>query len=69
KSFPNAQECFDRALKRLHETVDIDIVNPKNFGGYVNFFFNTNLTKDNRIHYVGENAGFQDALWGFGMRY
>ncbi len=69
KSFSNAHECFDRALKRLHETVDIDIANPKKFGGYINFFFNKSLTKDNRIHYVGENAGFQDALWGFGMRY
>ena len=69
KSFTNAQEFFERALKRLHETVDIDINNPKEFGGYVNFFFNKALTKDNRIYYVGENAGFQDALWGFGMRY
>ena len=69
KSFPNAQEYYDRAYKRLVETVDIDIINPKPFGGYVNFFFNKNLTKDNRIYYVGENAGFQDALWGFGMRY
>lgn len=69
KSFTNAQEFFERALKRLHETVDIDINNPKEFGGYVNFFFNKALTKDNRIYYIGENAGFQDALWGFGMRY
>tara|TARA_R110002096_G_scaffold433761_1_gene653269 strand:- start:443 stop:1597 length:1155 start_codon:yes stop_codon:yes gene_type:complete len=69
KSFPNAQEYYERAYKRLVETVDIDIVNPTSFGGYVNFFFNKNLTKDNRIYYVGENAGFQDALWGFGMRY
>lgn len=69
KSFSKGQECFKRALKRLHEIVDIDIANPEEFGGYVNFFFNKALTKDNRIYYVGENAGFQDALWGFGMRY
>ncbi|WP_445737246.1 NAD(P)/FAD-dependent oxidoreductase [Mariniflexile sp.] len=69
KSFPNAQEYYDRAYKRLIETVDIDIINPSSFGGYANFFFNKNLIKDNRIYYVGENAGFQDALWGFGMRY
>jgi len=69
KSFPNAQQYYERAYKRLVETVDIDIINPKSFGGYINFFFNKVLTKDDRIYYVGENAGFQDALWGFGMRY
>lgn len=69
KSFSKTQECFERALRRLHEVVNIDIINPKEFGGYVNFFFNKTLSKDNRIYYVGENAGFQDALWGFGMRY
>tara|TARA_R110000868_G_scaffold83058_5_gene234705 strand:+ start:4561 stop:5715 length:1155 start_codon:yes stop_codon:yes gene_type:complete len=69
KSFPDAQQYYERAYKRLLETVDIDIIDPKPFGGYANFFFNKTLTKDNRIYYVGENAGFQDALWGFGMRY
>jgi flavin-dependent dehydrogenase len=69
KSFSKTQEYFERALKRLHEVVDIDIINSKEFGGYINFFFSKTLTKDNRIYYVGENAGFQDALWGFGMRY
>lgn len=69
KSFPTAQECFERALKRLNVVMDIDINNPREFGGYVNFFFNNSLTKDNRVYYVGESAGFQDALWGFGMRY
>lgn len=69
KSFSRAQEFFEHALKRLHEVMDIDIIDPKEFGGYINFFFSKSLTKDNRIYYVGENGGFQDALWGFGMRY
>lgn len=69
KHFSQTKEYFERALNRLHEVVDIDIANPKEFGGYVNFFFNKSLTKDGRVYYVGESAGFQDALWGFGMRY
>lgn len=68
KAFSETKVYFERALKRLHEVVDIDITDPKEFGGYVNFFFNKSLIKDNRIYYVGESAGFQDALWGFGMR-
>jgi len=68
-SFSQAHDYFERALKRLNEVMDIDIVDPKEFGGYINFYFSKTLTKDNRIYYVGENAGFQDALWGFGMRY
>ncbi len=69
KDFKNERVYFERALKTLHTVLDIDIKDPKEFGGYVNFFNKPKLSKNKRFLYVGENAGFQDALWGFGIKY
>lgn len=60
---------FNNALETLRKVIDIDIIDPKEFVGFGNFFNKPILIKDNRILYVGENAGFQDALWGFGLKY
>ncbi|GMT45235.1 MAG: NAD(P)/FAD-dependent oxidoreductase [bacterium] len=69
KDFKNEKIYFKRALQVLNSSIDIDIVDAKEFSGFVNFFTKPILSKDNRIFYVGENAGFQDALWGFGIKY
>ena len=68
EDFKNERKYFEGALERMKKSVDIDIQEPKEFGGFVNFFFKP-VTKGNRFWYVGESAGFQDGLWGFGMRY
>lgn len=49
--------------------MSIDIKQPQEFGGFGNFFLNRPVSKDRCILYTGENAGFQDALWGFGLKY
>jgi len=67
--YKNEKTYFKRAIQILNSSVDIDIVDAKEFGGFVNFFNEPVMSKDNRILYVGENAGFQDALWGFGIKY
>lgn len=69
EDFRNERKYFERALQRIQEAVNIDISQPKEFGAIVNFFLMPSAVKDGRIFYVGENAGFQDALWGFGMKY
>ncbi|NIT61733.1 MAG: hypothetical protein GWN00_37700, partial [Aliifodinibius sp.] len=76
KDFQNEGNYFQRALERMQSVADIDIRDPKEFGGYINFFLPANPALDNpsmikhgQVLYVGENAGFQDALWGFGLRY
>ncbi|MFQ5798052.1 MAG: NAD(P)/FAD-dependent oxidoreductase [Candidatus Binatia bacterium] len=69
EDFQHERSYFVRALETMQRVVNIDIRQPREFGGYVNFFFRPSATKDGRILYVGENAGFQDALWGFGMRH
>jgi flavin-dependent dehydrogenase len=68
EDFKNERKYFESALERMKESVEIDIHEPREFGGFVNFFFKP-ATKGNRFWYVGESAGFQDGLWGFGMRY
>ena len=68
EDFRNESKYFHSGLERMKKLVEIDIHEPKEFGGFVNFFFKP-ATKGNRFLYVGESAGFQDGLWGFGMRY
>jgi flavin-dependent dehydrogenase len=69
EKFSEAFSFFDAALDRMQQHVDININDPESFGGYINFSLNQQLMKDHRIYYVGESAGFQDFLFGFGMRY
>lgn len=69
EKFSKSFHYFEKALEVMKKQVNIDIQDSKYFGGYVNFSLNQTLIKKNRIYYVGENAGFQDALFGFGMRY
>lgn len=69
EDFKNERLYFERALETLKSVIDVDINEPKEFGGFVNYFNEPKLSKDERILYVGENAGFQDALWGFGIKY
>ncbi len=68
EDFKNERNYFESALERMKGSVEIDIRDLNEFGGFVNFFFKP-ATKGDRFWYVGESAGFQDGLWGFGMRY
>ena len=38
EDFKNEKLYYDRALRVLNSVIDIDIVEPKEFGGFVNFF-------------------------------
>ncbi len=69
RNFRDERAYFQRALESLQKVLDIDINEPREFGGFVNFFVKPTAVKQGRALYVGENAGFQDALWGFGLRY
>ena len=67
--FHNVNHYFKRAVERLHRLVEIEITKPTEFGGYINFFLDRPKGNTRGIYYVGENNGFQDALWGFGLKY
>lgn len=68
EDFKNEKLYYERALRVLNSVINIDIIEPKEWGGFVNFF-NQPVTSKDKIIYVGENAGLQDALWGFGIKY
>ncbi len=67
--FAHAHTYFERALATIRSVVDFDMRSPRTFGGYVNFEIKPSWTRDNRMYFVGERAAFQDALWGFGLRF
>ncbi len=69
EDFPKTKDYFLRALEIMKRVVDIEINEPKEFGGYGNFVLNHNSRNKSDVLLVGEAAGFQDALWGFGLRY
>ncbi|QXD14315.1 NAD(P)-binding protein [Rhodocaloribacter litoris] len=67
--FEQATHYFDQTLQTILDVVDLDVKNPRPFGGYVNFRISPPWVRNHRMYLVGERAGFQDALWGFGLRY
>ncbi len=71
ENFDKGNECLQKSIERFKKIINFDMKNIKRFGGFVNFLLfsprKTN-TEKNRL-YVGECAGFQDYLWGFGMGY
>lgn len=66
--FHNELIYLKRTVGFFEKKTGVQIKNPKRFGGVGNFFSSARAHKGN-ILYVGESAGFQDALWGFGMRH
>jgi flavin-dependent dehydrogenase len=69
EDFQKTKDYFLRALEMMKRVVEIEIIEPKEFGGYGNFTLNHNSRNKRHVLLVGEAAGFQDALWGFGLRY
>lgn len=71
--------CFDKTAPmdiRLAQTLDavrrelgLDVRTPRHIQGIVNFSMAPPWVRNDRLYFVGGRAGFQDALWGFGLRY
>ncbi len=59
---------FKKTYEIMTELFDINIKNVKNIGGVGCCLLTPKYVKKGKI-YTGEAAGFQDLLWGFGMRY
>lgn len=66
--FHNEQQYLERCLDFFRAKVNLDMKNPRASGGAANFLYPRSARKGGLL-YAGESAGFQDALWGFGMRY
>lgn len=59
---------LERSLRRFDELFGLDVKNPRHFAGYGTMWRPRAASRLVPIH-VGEAAGFQDNLFGFGIRY
>jgi flavin-dependent dehydrogenase len=66
--FKREAEYVARTIDRFREWVGLDMKNPRPHGGAGNFRIPASAYSG--LHPVaGEQAGFQDTLWGFGIRF
>jgi flavin-dependent dehydrogenase len=66
--FKSQAEHLARTVAFFRDRVGLEMASPRPFGGFANFRLpRTALQGGHPV--VGEQAGFQDALAGFGMRY
>jgi flavin-dependent dehydrogenase len=68
EQFKRGRASLDAALSRFQDLLDLTLRNAHYFGGYGDFALLRSATVEDRC-YVGEAAGFQDYLFGFGIRY
>lgn len=66
-NYEKANEYREKTLKFYKERIDFEMENIEEFSGTGNFFL-PEIPDDKKI-YIGEAGGFQDYLWGFGIRY
>jgi len=66
-NYKKLNEYREKTLELCKQNKNFKMNDVKKFSGVGNFFLQKK-SKDNKI-YIGEAGGFQDALWGFGMRY
>lgn len=66
--FKQRAEYVERTIAAFRKLAGLDMRNQRRFGGIGNFRLPQTAMQDGRP-VVGEQAGFQDALAGFGIRY
>jgi flavin-dependent dehydrogenase len=64
----NPNDYLEKTLKSVKDMYDIDMYDIKKFGTYGSFSSPNVYTKNDNL-IVGEAAGLQDFLFGFGLRY
>jgi flavin-dependent dehydrogenase len=65
--FRSANVCLERTLEFFGRRVPFRMDSPRRFGGTGNVRWPPRARLGSRL-FAGEAAGFQDALWGFGIR-
>jgi flavin-dependent dehydrogenase len=66
EGFQDLNKYFKRTLDEFQSNFDLDEKYPHKFSGYGSFS-NQIMKREDQI-LIGEIAGFQDLLWGFGIR-
>ncbi|MCE5214331.1 MAG: NAD(P)/FAD-dependent oxidoreductase [Methanobacterium sp.] len=64
--FNKLNHCFLETKKTYENMLELDIKNPQKIGGIGSFSLHNNFKKNGKL-YIGEAAGLQDLLWGFGI--
>jgi flavin-dependent dehydrogenase len=59
---------FEKALARFQEIAPFDVESARSGYSYMNFFLHSSSVRDQRL-FAGEAGGFQDYLFGLGIRY
>ena len=68
RDYRHEKHYFEKMKEAFHSLIPFQMKNPREFGGFGNFFLR--LKEEHGGHlYIGESGGFQDILWGFGIRY
>jgi len=67
RDFPNSRMYAIRTVDFFRERLGLRMTNPRPFAGYGNL--HTGSVRNGLRLYVGEAAGLQDSLFGFGLRY
>jgi flavin-dependent dehydrogenase len=65
--FAQLNDCYGVSERLLKELVPFDIRNPTAVAG-IGSFSTRNVFQQGKTVFVGEAAGIQDMLWGFGIR-
>lgn len=68
RHFRDERKYFNQTLEALQKLYPLQMKSPREFGGYGNFSIRPTEQRSGKL-YIGEAAGFQDALSGFGIRY
>lgn len=67
EDFHTLNKCFEKTVEVVQRDYGIEINNPQPVGGVGSFVLNQ-PKQQGRTLFVGESAGLQDLLWGFGIR-
>jgi len=65
--FNRIDDCFQYTIEKFKSLVNLNIQDPKRVGGLGHFSLNQRFSEHGKL-FVGEAAGLQDLLWGFGIR-
>lgn len=68
RDYGRGKEYLNKAWQIFQRHIGFEAEGRKSFGGTSNTFFMKKAVFSGRL-YVGEAAGFIDAMWGFGIKY
>jgi flavin-dependent dehydrogenase len=66
--FDRCEQYLEKTVASFRKILDFELRNPKKFSGVGSFFLKKSAFEKGQ-RFVGEAAGFQDFLFGFGIRY